>query len=372
MSGPATKERRAASPLELFFDLVYVYAVAQLVGLLHHDHSPGGYLRAGVALVLVWWAWSQFTWAANATDLSPTSIRLLLLGGMAAAFFLAQTLPAAYGDAGVAFGVSYLMVRALGLLLYWVGVRDDPDHRTALRTFLPLASVAPLVAVVGGVVPVPLRIWIWAAVIVIEVAAAASAGRGEFRVIPSHFAERNGLFIILALGETIVGVGLTVAGMPVGEVWLPALVILVGVSALWWGYFDRSAPGWESGMSALHPTARGPFARDVYTLGHLPVVAGIVLFALAAEEVVVHPWEALPGPGRVALAAAVGLFHLGLMLATRRATGHWPMWALTAGVVSAVWVVATGPLAAVAVLAGVTVIVVASMALERSPAPAVH
>jgi low temperature requirement protein LtrA len=365
---------KKVTPLELFFDLVYVFAVTEVAALLEAGPSWGDAGRGALILALMWWAWSQFTWAANAVDVEGRPSRLVLLASTLASFFLALSVPTAFGGGGLRFGTAYLAVRFLGLGLYWLGLRHDPEHQAALRTFLPLASVAPLVALAGGVASPTARPWIWAAALALEVAAAAMAGRGEFRVASGHFAERHGLFVIIALGETIVAVGVAAAGLePSAAVLWAAGLAVAGAAALWWAYFDRAAEEWEHALERLPVEARGRLARDTYTFLHYPIVAGIVGFAVAAEHAVAHPGETLEGPTRAVLAAGIGLVLTGITAARSRA-GLAAGWARAAAVAAIIAALAAGGggWSGGLVLAGAVAALVAAVAVEtvarREPA----
>jgi low temperature requirement protein LtrA len=324
---------KKVTPLELFFDLVYVFAVTEVAALLEAGPSWGDAGRGALILALMWWAWSQFTWAANAVDVEGRPSRLVLLASTLASFFLALSVPTAFGGGGLRFGTAYLAVRFLGLGL-----------------------------------------WIWAAALALEVAAAAMAGRGEFRVASGHFAERHGLFVIIALGETIVAVGVAAAGLePSAAVLWAAGLAVAGAAALWWAYFDRAAEEWEHALERLPVEARGRLARDTYTFLHYPIVAGIVGFAVAAEHAVAHPGETLEGPTRAVLAAGIGLVLTGITAARSRA-GLAAGWARAAAVAAIIAALAAGGggWSGGLVLAGAVAALVAAVAVEtvarREPA----
>lgn len=352
---------KRVTPLELFFDLVYVFAVTEVAALLEEGPSWPDAGRGALALGLMWWAWSQFTWAANAVDVEGRPSRLVLLASTLASFFLALSVPTAFAGGGLRFGAAYLAVRFLGLGLYWVGLRNDPEHRAALRTFLPLATVAPLVALAGGMASPAARPWVWAGALALEVGAATMAGRGAFRVASAHFAERHGLFVIIALGETIVAVGVAAAHLAPSAPLLGAAGLAVGgAAALWWTYFDRSAEEWEHAVEALPVEGRGRLARDTYTLLHYPIVAGIVAYAVAVEHAVAHPGDPLGAETRAALAAGIGLVLAGIAAARARAglPAGWVRTAVGVAVIAA-WAAAGARLPGGWVLAGAIAALVA-------------
>lgn len=312
--------------LELFFDLVFVFAVTQLVTLLHDDHSATGWLHAALALWLVWWAWSQFAWAGNAIDLSRTSVRLTMLAVTLAMLCAAAALPEAFDDDAAWFTLPYVAVRVTGLALYWFGLAGQPDHRAALRTYLPIALVSPGLVVCGGLLDADGRVALWCLATLVDLASVAAAGRGEFRVEPRHFAERHGLIVIIALGESVIAVGASAAAAPrTAAVMTAALASFAAVAALWWCYFDLLHEILERRLAdEVDHRRRGHLARDLFTLLHLPIVAGIVLFAAAAEEAVLHPTDELDSFAVAAIAAGVSLFLVGTGLAHLRSTARFP------------------------------------------------
>ncbi|MGE5210262.1 MAG: low temperature requirement protein A [Acidobacteriota bacterium] len=355
--------------LELFFDLVFVFAVTQLVALLHQDHSAGGWARAALVLWLVWWAWSQYTWAGNAVDLDRRTTRLWVLAATGAMLAAAINIPDVFDTAGdgLAFACWYAAVRLIGLGLYWVGLRDDPDHQAALRTYLPIQLLSPLLVVAGGVADDGWRVALWTAAIVVDVISVATAGRGEFRVDPAHFAERHGLIVIIALGESVVATGITASELGTGrEVMTVVAIAFVAVAALWWCYFDWVHAAAEARLAGEPDhRRRSNLARDLFTLGHLPIVAGTVVFAAAVEEALAHPDETLDSFGVTALALGPGLYLAGFVAGNFRATGHLPV-TRTAGLLVLVGaaVIAGEGMSATSALAVVTAVLVAIAAVE--------
>lgn len=306
--------------VELFFDLVFVFAITQVAATIHADHSAAGWVQAALLLWLMWWAWSQYTWAANAIDVDSRQVRIALLAVTGLTLVAAIALPEAFADRGALFAVPYALVRLAGLAMYWLGLRGEPEHQAALRSYLPVALASPFLVLAGGLAPDGARAWLWGAAVVVDVTSVIAAGRGEFRVAPVHFAERHGLIVIIALGESIIAIGATMAGLAITPLGLMSLVLAFAVTALlWWAYFDRSAEAMEHVLVGERDAqVRGRTARDVFTLGHLPIVAGIILFAVGVEEVLLHPSEAAPGFGRLAMGLGVALFMWGFAAARAR------------------------------------------------------
>jgi low temperature requirement protein LtrA len=354
--------------LELFFDLVFVFAVTQLVGLLHEDHSAAGWGRAALMMWLVWWAWSLFAWAGNAIDLDDRPTRVAMLAVTGAMLIAAAAIPIAEHDGGLWFAVPYALVRLGGLGLYWAGLAGDSEHRAALLTFLPVALVSAALILAGGFAQGSAQTAWWCAAVAVDLFALWSAGRGEFRVDPAHFAERHGLIVIIALGESVVAIGATAT-----EVGLSASVVLVvvaslaSVAGLWWCYFDWVHAAAEARLAGEQDhRRRGNLARDLFTLAHLPIVAGTVVLAAAAEEALVHPDEPLGDFASTALVIGPAIYLAGFVIGNWRATGEL----LTTRVIGIAVVVGVGWLAGPnvrpAISSGLLALAIASIAIAET------
>ena len=201
------EEERKTSYLELFFDLVFVFAFTQVTALILEDTSPQGFARAALVLAMVWWAWSAYAWMTNAVDVENAVTRLIMFAAMVAGFFMALAVPDAFQDEAAWFAVAYFAVRVLQPALYLWGVRDEPETFGVLLRLTPWFFIAAFVALVGGFVDPDYRAWVWVASLVIDVIGTLTAARGDWHVSPSHFAERFALIVIIALGESIVAIG---------------------------------------------------------------------------------------------------------------------------------------------------------------------
>ena len=323
----STTEDQSATFIELFFDLVFVYAVTQTVSLAHEQLSWTGIGRALVVFWLVWWAWTQFTWALNSADTTHPVVETSMLVVTAFAFLMAVTIPDAFGDAGVWFAATYVAVRVIGLGVYGRVAWDDVDKRAALRRFAVL-SVGGLAAVAGGgLVEGRARVWWWAAAVMLDLLAARLAGAAEgWDIRPDHFGERHGLFVIIALGESLIvaGAGLTGADRNADTVAVGILAV-VTTCGLWWSYFVTTKPALDEAVRQRTDADRTTLARDAYSILHFPLVFGVVLLAVAVEEAVAHPHEPLPVGGSLALAGGVALFITSTAAALRRTGRSLPV-----------------------------------------------
>jgi low temperature requirement protein LtrA len=319
----AEGERRT-SYLELFFDLVFVFAITQVTSLMLAEPTAAGYAKSALVLAMVYWAWSGYAWATNAIDLGWPLLRLGYLAAMGASFGMAVAVPDAFGDQTLWFAVPYVVVRLLNLALYIGGLRNDRVQRRAILALAPWFALSPALALTGAFLGGRLLIAFWCAGLAIDVLGTLRAGEGAgFRVSPEHFAERYALFIIIALGESIVAIGSGLADHTRDAAFALSLAVaFVGVAAIWWAYFDFTAAVLARVLRNLPPERRGPLARDVFTLCHYPTVLGIIFFAVAAKKTVAHPGDPLTSAGRFALAAGIGFFLIGFALGRYRIIRH--------------------------------------------------
>jgi low temperature requirement protein LtrA len=309
-------EEQGATFVELFFDLVFVFAVTQVAGVLAHDPTWMGVFHGLVIFWLVWWAWTQYTWSLNEADTEHHAVRLITLTSTAIAFVMAVTIPVLAEPIGWLFPLSYLILRITGIGLQWLLAGGDSEWARAVRVWT-LTSSAGLIAVVGAILlPPQYRYQALAVAALLDVGAALRAGRNEWRLYPKHFAERHGLFVIIALGEALIAAGVSATGQDLDEGLLVVTVTVVAAACgLWWTYFGWAKDALEAGLVA-QPAARvGRYARDVYSFAHYPLLFGVIGFAVAIEEAMAHPKTVLEPSGVVALIAGVLLFIGGTALA---------------------------------------------------------
>ena len=299
-------EDQGVTFVELFFDLVFVFAVTEVTKLTAGDLTLAGVARSTLLFWLIWWAWTQFTWTLNPADTSHTLVRALTLAATATAFVMAASVTRAFGDEVLWFAVPYLLVRLIGLALQ---VRIDLErtevaHRPILW-WTGLSCIGLALVLAGALVDTPERYWLWVAAIVADVVAASSGGaRHEWDIGAAHFAERHGLFVIIALGESLIVAATAVSGDDrTGSLIAATGAGLAVACLLWWTYFAQLKDATEHWMAQADRI--GPVARDAFSLGHFPLVCGIIGFATALEEIVHHP-AAVPAT-EVTLALGMGV-----------------------------------------------------------------
>ena len=312
-------KEKAAQPLELFFDLVFVFAITQVVSLIVHDLTLAGVLRGALVLAIMWWAWTNWTWTTNVVDLEPRVIRVAVLASMLGVFGMAFSVPTAFEGDGdwLAFGYVFVRVIAAAVLVYGTG--HDPAEMRAVLTYLPVSLAATAIVLVGGLVGGDALQWIWLGALTLEVIATLFAGQATWKIDAGHFAERHGLILIIALGEGIIAVGVALEGFQIdGSLALQLAVGLAGVGAMWWAYFDRLQEVMESALRQADPRETGHIARDVYSLLHYPMIAGIVLLAVALEEAFLHPNDPMKDVVATVFIAAIGMYLLAQAIAVWR------------------------------------------------------
>src|SRR5918999_406481 len=275
--GGDVPERRV-TPLELFFDLVFVFALTQVTAFLSDHLTWIGMLQGAALLVVLWAAWGGYSWLTNAVpaeDVIPA--RLLIFLAMAAMFVASLAVPDAFGEYGVLFGSAYVVVWLLQVLLYVLATGREPEQRRAMLRLAPGAVGGPVLLIVAGFLDGYAQGALWALGLAIAYGVAFVRGVSGFRIHPGHFAERHGLIVIIALGESIVAVGVGASGVALGARVLVAAVLgIAPAAALWWAYFGLVMLTAERRLSAAQGEERARLALDSYGYLHLPMVAGIV------------------------------------------------------------------------------------------------
>ncbi len=306
-----TGEEQRATWLELFFDLVFVFAVTQLSHLLLHHLTLRGELQTLFLLLVVWWAWIYTTWMTNWFDPDSVLVRLVLLVVMASSLLMAVAIPEAFGDLAPLFACSYVALQVVRNAFNVYATPCDNNFHIVFRRILTWSLASGTLWLAGGFTPQGARTWLWIAALVVDYVAPSlgywtprlgRSATADWEIETAHFAERFQLFIIIALGESIVVTGATASS--------PAFDLAIGTSlmvafatsaALWWLYFDEV--GWRAQRLLSRVEDSGQLARDAYTYLHMPIVAGIIVVAVADEVVIAHPGSS---PSGVELAVILG------------------------------------------------------------------
>jgi low temperature requirement protein LtrA len=354
------------TPLELFFDLVYVFAITQLSHLLLDHPTVGGALQTLFLLLVVWWAWQYTAWFTNWFDPDAPSVRLVLGAVMLASLAMSAAIPEAFGDRGLAFALAYVAIQAGRTAFAVLALGADHPLGGGFRRILAWFAASGVLWVAGGLLEGWSRYAVWLLALAADYAGPAARYRTpwlgtsrteEWTIEGAHFAERCQLFVIIALGESIIITGATFAETEASAATVAAFAVaFVGSAALWWTYFARSAR--EAGEVIARSADPGRVARSAYVYCHIPIVAGIIAVAAADELVLAHPED----PGTAASVALIlggtALFLAGHGLFVWAVSGSVP-WTRFAAIVALAALAPVGPsLPALALSAAAAAVVV--------------
>ncbi len=318
------------SNLELFFDLVFVFAVTQVSHLLLEHLGWKGALESGMVLLVVWWSWQYTTWATNELDPEQMPVRFLLLVVMMASLLMAVAIPGAFGGKGLLFAGSYVFIQIVRqtFLVFAAAGQGSVERSRAARILTWFCLAAPF-WIAGGLAEGETRIFLWLLALAIEylgplttywVPWMKGVDMNSWDVESGHFSERFQLFTIIALGETIIITGANAATMDFEPtVAVALLAAFLSTVCLWWLYFNYMAGILKQVLGEAEN--RTTLGRDIFTYGHIPIIAGILLCAVGDEIVLEHPTEVLPPAELVAVAAGPVLYLLPFALIRWKLTG---------------------------------------------------
>ena len=306
------RSEERVTPLELFFDLVFVLALTQCTALMADDPSWEGLARGLLILGVLWWSWVGYSWLTSVVDPEEGVVRFAIFGAMAGLLVVALCVPEAFDDRALLFACAYGVVRAAHIVLFVVASGDTPELRrsvwglaagTATGVGLLLAASLADGAVQGG---------LWALALLLDMGEPYLFGSEGWKLVPGHFAERHGLIIIIALGESIVAIGVGAEGLSVDAGVVAAAVLGIAVAAgLWWLYFDIVALVAQRRLSkAAVGREQNEIARDSFSYLHFPMVAGIVLVALGLKKTLEHVGDPLETVPAVAMLGGTALYLL--------------------------------------------------------------
>lgn len=306
----ALDEEHGVTPRELFFDLVFVFGFTQVATLLAHEPTFGGIGRGMLVLAALWWAWASYAALTNAVDPEANEVGAALLVALIAMFVAALVVPGVFGDDGVLFGVAFLVVCAMHVTLYALAGRGTPDLLGAVLRLAPWTLLGATLILIAGFTN-GARVWLWVAALACAYGGGLLTGSSGWMVHASHFAERYGLVVIIAIGEAFISLGIGASGIDIGigEVAAAILGLLVA-TAFWLAYFDFFSIRGEQILVNAESQTRVALARDVYTYLHFPMIAGIVLFAFAMKNVIAHVADELDWVVAFALCGGSAIYLL--------------------------------------------------------------
>ncbi|MBJ7455309.1 MAG: low temperature requirement protein A [Thermoleophilia bacterium] len=301
----------SVTPLELFFDLVFVLALTQCTALMADEPTWEGMAKGLLVLGVLWWAWVGYAWLTSVVDPEEGIVRIAIFAAMAAFLVVSLCVPEAFEDLGLLFAGAYAVARVAHIVLFGLASRGDPALRTSVIGLGISTAIGTSLLVGAAFADGLLQGALWAIALLLDAGGPYVFGAEGWKLMPRHFAERHGLIMIIALGESIVAIGIGAeAGVDTGVV-TAAVVGIVIAASLWWLYFDVVARVAEHKLSqAAVGREQNEMARDSYSYLHFPMVAGIVLMALGLKKTIGHVGDPLHGMPATALLGGAALYLL--------------------------------------------------------------
>jgi low temperature requirement protein LtrA len=305
----ALREGETVTPLELFFDLVFVLAFTQCTALMADDPTWEGLARGILVLGVMWWAWVGYAWLTSVVDPEEGGVRIAMFAAMAALLVVALAIPEAFGDLGLLFAIAYFGVRMGQIALFMIASRDDPGLRHSVIGLFVSTAIGTGLLVAASFADNGLQGALWALALALDMGGPLVIDASGWRLSPKHFAERHGLILIIALGESIVAIGIGAEhGVDAGVVAAAVLGIVIA-AMLWWMYFDVVALVSERRLSeAPEGVERNKMARDSFSYLHFPMIAGIILMALGMKKTLEHVDDPLKLVPAVALLGGTAIY----------------------------------------------------------------
>jgi len=304
----------AVSPLELFFDLVFVLALTQCTALMYAHPTWQGMAQGLLVLGVLWWSWTGYAWLTSVVDPEEGAVRIAMFAAMAGLLIVAICVPEAFDSLALEFALAYGVVRAGHIALFMLASRDDPALRHSTVGLAGGTAVGVGLLISASLFDGLAQAAVWSLALLLDMAEPFFFGSAGWRLVPGHFAERHGLVIIIALGESIVAIGAGAEAHLTAGIAAAAVLGVTVAAALWWTYFDVVA------LVSARRLARAPegqerneLARDSYSYLHFPMVAGIILFALGMKKTLGAVSDPLDIELAFALLGGVAFYLLGLV-----------------------------------------------------------
>lgn len=359
-------EDERVTPLELFFDLVFVLAITQCTALMAHDTTWHGLAKGLLVLGVLWWSWVGYAWLTSVVDPEENTVRLTIFAAMAALLVTALCVPTAFGASAGLFAGAYGAVRAAHIVLFMLASRDDPALRSSVLGLAASTAIGTGLLVAAAFADGVLQGGLWALALALDAGGPFFFGSEGWKLVPRHFAERHGLIVLIALGESIVAIG---AGADVGVdlgVVAAAVIGTVVAAALWWLYFDVVALVAARRLeNAEEGRERNEVARDSFSYLHFPMVAGIVLVALGFKKTLAHVGDALDVVPATALLGGTAVYLLAHVAFRWRNVHRFSRQRVVVAVACVALLPAAVALPALATLAALAVLLSVLVAFER-------
>jgi low temperature requirement protein LtrA len=361
--GRESAEERV-TPLELFFDLIFVFAITQVTGVIVDDPTWPGLAKGLVVLGVLWWAWAAYAWLTNTINPEEGAVRIAMFVAMGAMLIASLAVPDVFGDDALLFACAYAFVRVTHLALYAIAGRGDHDLLAAVARLGAGTGIAIGLLFAASALDGRAQVSVWAIALVLDLLGAYIGGGKGWHLSAGHFAERHALIVIIALGESIVALGLGATNVLDPGVIVASLLGLAIACALWWAYFDVVAIVAESRLRGTTGNAQLAMARDSYSYLHLPMVAGIILFAVGVKKTLGDVGEPLKLIPAVALCGGVALYLAAHILFRLRNVRSMNWHRLVASVALLALIPLAVEIAALATLGLVTALCLALIAYE--------
>ncbi len=300
--GAVMREGERVTPLELFFDLVFVLALTQCTTLMVRTPTWLGLLKGLLVLGMLWWSWVGYAWLTSVVDPEEGAVRLVMFAAMAAFLIAALCVPGAFGSEALLFACAYAVVRTAHIVLFMLASRGDEQLRRSVLGLAGSTAIGAGLLFVAAFTSGTVQVGVWGLALVLDAGGPFLFGADGWKLVPGHFAERHGAIVIIALGESIVAVGVGAKATIGAGVVAAAVLGIVIAAALWWAYFDVTAIVAGRRLAKAAPgRERNEIARDSYSYLHFPMVAGIVLIAVGTR----HTIADLDGPLKLVAASAL-------------------------------------------------------------------
>jgi low temperature requirement protein LtrA len=311
-------ETSRVTPLELFFDLVFVLAITQCTALMADEPTWAGIAKGLLVLGVLWWCWGGYAWLTSVVDPEEGIVRIVIFAAMAGLLVAALCVPGAFDDTALLFACAYAVVRIAHIALFALASQGDPDLRRSVAGLAVSSAIGVGLLMAASFADGALQGALWAIALLLDMGGPFLYGVEGWKIVPGHFAERHGLIFLIALGESIVAIGLGAEGDIDAGVVAAAVLGTVVAAALWWLYFDVVALVAERRLAKAAPgREQNELARDSYSYLHLPMVAGVVLIALGMKKTLGHvedPLKLVPAAALLGGSAIYLLAHIGFRL----------------------------------------------------------
>ena len=308
------RQGERVTPLELFFDLVFVLAITQCTALMSHDQTWEGLVQGLLVLGVLWWAWGGYSWLTSVIDPEAEAVRLVIFVAMAALLIVSLSVQEAFDNLALTFALGIGVFRTAHIALFMLAGADDQDLRRSVIGLAISTAIAVGLLAVASLFDGLAQGALWALAIFLDMAGPYFFGSEGWKLVPGHFAERHGLILIIALGESIVAIGVGASGALDLGIGAAAVLGVFLAAALWWTYFDVVALVSARRLGEAEVgRVQNELARDSYSLIHLLMIVGIVLMALGMKVTIGHHGEHLHDVAAFALLGGLAVYLLGLV-----------------------------------------------------------